>query len=186
MEPNIPSPVCRKDGVEIHAAVPKDITEAFSVIAVRENGAWLLVRHSARKTWELPGGHREPDETPLEAACRELYEETGALGSVCAPAAAIASHRADRRAGVHCFWRRPSRAALCPKAKSRKYVPLPHCPARSPTRRYSPYSTLVRRNTCAAARWKTHLSSARPYGRGNARERCSLSSRRGDCRRGAA
>ena len=57
MEPNIPSPVCRKDGVEIHAAVPKDITEAFSVIAVRENGAWLLVRHSARKTWELPGGH---------------------------------------------------------------------------------------------------------------------------------
>ena len=79
MEPNIPSPVCRKDGVEIHAAVPKDITEAFSVIAVRENGAWLLVRHSAQKTWELPGGHREPDETPLEAACRELYEETGAL-----------------------------------------------------------------------------------------------------------
>ena len=67
MEPNIPSPVCRKDGVEIHAAVPKDITEAFSVIAVRENGAWLLVRHSARKTWELPGGRRE------------LYEETGAL-----------------------------------------------------------------------------------------------------------
>ena len=40
MEPNIPSPVCRKDGVEIHAAVPKDITEAFSVIAVRENGFW--------------------------------------------------------------------------------------------------------------------------------------------------
>ena len=79
MEPNIPSPVCRKDSVEIHAAVPKDITEAFSVIAVRENGAWLLVRHSARNTWELPGGHREPDETPLEAACRELYEETGAL-----------------------------------------------------------------------------------------------------------
>lgn len=54
MEPNIPSPVCRKDGVEIHAAVPKDITEAFSVIAVRENGAWLLVRHSARKTWSSP------------------------------------------------------------------------------------------------------------------------------------
>ena len=42
MEPNIPSPVCRKDGVEIHAAVPKDITEAFSVIAVRETapGFW--------------------------------------------------------------------------------------------------------------------------------------------------
>ena len=136
MEPNIPSPVCRKDGVEIHAAVPKDITEAFSVIAVRENGAWLLVRHSARKTWELPGGHREPDETPLEAACRELYEETGAL-RFCAPAAAIASHRADRRAGVHCFWRRPSRAALCPKAKSRKYV----CLCRTAQRAHLPDDT---------------------------------------------
>lgn len=54
MEPNIPSPVCRKDGVEIHAAVPNDITEAFSVIAVRENGAWLLVRHSARKPGSSP------------------------------------------------------------------------------------------------------------------------------------
>ena len=78
MEPNTPSPVCRKDGVEIRAAVPEGIAEAFSVIALRENGSWLLVRHSARKTWELPGGHREPGETPLEAACRELYEETGA------------------------------------------------------------------------------------------------------------
>ena len=45
MEPNIPSPVCRKDGVEIHAAVPKDITEAFSVIAVRENGVLLFKKN---------------------------------------------------------------------------------------------------------------------------------------------
>lgn len=65
MEPNIPSPVCRKDGVEIHAAVPKDITEAFSVIAVRENGAWLLVRHSAQKAGSSPADTGEPDETPL-------------------------------------------------------------------------------------------------------------------------
>ena len=29
-------------------------------------------------TWEIPGGHIEPGESPEEAARRELFEETGA------------------------------------------------------------------------------------------------------------
>ena len=49
----------------------------FAVIAVRCHGQWLLCRHKQRQTWEMPGGHREPCETPLETAKRELYEETG-------------------------------------------------------------------------------------------------------------
>ena len=79
MEPNIPSPVCRKDGVEIHAAVPNDITEAFPSLRYGKTAPGFWCATAREKTWELPGGHREPDETPLEAACRELYEETGAL-----------------------------------------------------------------------------------------------------------
>jgi 8-oxo-dGTP diphosphatase len=43
------------------------------------NGKWLWVRNKARDTWELPGGHIEPGETPDEAATRELFEETGAI-----------------------------------------------------------------------------------------------------------
>lgn len=39
----------------------------------------MLSRHKARTTWETQGGHVEPGETPLEAAKRELYEESGAL-----------------------------------------------------------------------------------------------------------
>ena len=39
----------------------------------------MLSRHRQRATWETQGGHVEPGETPLQAAERELYEESGAL-----------------------------------------------------------------------------------------------------------
>ena len=39
----------------------------------------MLSRHRTRTTWETQGGHVEPGETPLEAAKRELYEESGAI-----------------------------------------------------------------------------------------------------------
>lgn len=32
-----------------------------------------------RKTWETQGGHIEKNETPLEAAKRELFEESGLM-----------------------------------------------------------------------------------------------------------
>lgn len=37
----------------------------------------LLVKHSDYDKWLQPGGHIELDETPEEAAIREVYEETG-------------------------------------------------------------------------------------------------------------
>ncbi|MCL2378086.1 MAG: NUDIX domain-containing protein [Defluviitaleaceae bacterium] len=43
------------------------------------NGKWLLSKHKERSTWETQGGHIETGETPLNAAKRELYEESGAI-----------------------------------------------------------------------------------------------------------
>ena len=37
----------------------------------------LLSRHKERDTWETQGGHIEDGETPMQAAKRELYEESG-------------------------------------------------------------------------------------------------------------
>ncbi|HZO83148.1 MAG TPA: NUDIX hydrolase [Candidatus Binataceae bacterium] len=36
-----------------------------------------LVRPAGRRTWVLPKGHLEPGESPLDAARREVREETG-------------------------------------------------------------------------------------------------------------
>jgi len=51
----------------------------YVVMVSRYQGEFLLSRHKLRDTWELQGGHIEEGETPLIAAKRELYEESGAL-----------------------------------------------------------------------------------------------------------
>ncbi|MCL2703047.1 MAG: NUDIX domain-containing protein [Defluviitaleaceae bacterium] len=50
----------------------------FVVIFARFGGKWVLCRHRERDTYEIPGGRIEQSEPPMEAAKRELYEETGA------------------------------------------------------------------------------------------------------------
>lgn len=50
----------------------------YVVIIARYHGKWVLCKHKERDTWETAGGHIEEGESPLEAAIRELHEETGA------------------------------------------------------------------------------------------------------------
>lgn len=42
-------------------------------------GMIMLSKHNFRLTWETQGGHIEEGETPLCAAKRELFEESGAV-----------------------------------------------------------------------------------------------------------
>lgn len=57
----------------------------FAVIVSKYNDKWVFCKHKERDTYEIPGGHREKDETIEMAAKRELYEETGALNYTMKP-----------------------------------------------------------------------------------------------------
>ncbi|MBM7839261.1 8-oxo-dGTP diphosphatase [Alkalihalobacillus xiaoxiensis] len=52
-----------------------------SMVILQVNKQVLLCYNTLRKQWELPAGKREANETPLDCAIRELYEETGQRSS---------------------------------------------------------------------------------------------------------
>ena len=48
--------------------------------SAEEDGCWIMVKNRSRG-WELPGGRLNKGDAPEEAALRELFEETGVLGT---------------------------------------------------------------------------------------------------------
>src|SRR5579862_4406793 len=68
------------DGFEIKRAIVQHPGSAV-VMPVDERNRVLLVRQyrlpAGKYLWELPAGRVDPGETPLQAARRELAEETG-------------------------------------------------------------------------------------------------------------
>src|SRR5215831_10322097 len=70
----------RKSGFEIRRSVVRHVGSAV-MMAVDEKKRVLLVRQyrlpAEKNLWELPAGRLDPGEKPLQAAKRELAEETG-------------------------------------------------------------------------------------------------------------
>ena len=52
-------------------------TRGVMCLVLNEAGEVLLVKNSYRKLWSLPGGWVEPGESFIDAAAREVAEETG-------------------------------------------------------------------------------------------------------------
>ena len=68
----------------------EDAQLEFAVIAFMYKDKWVYCKHRERTTWEVPGGHREQGESIVEAAKRELREETGAVEFNLTPICAYA------------------------------------------------------------------------------------------------
>ncbi|PPK70271.1 NUDIX hydrolase [Actinokineospora auranticolor] len=64
--------------IALHApAEPVDANIPWALVVVATPAGVLLIYNGKRAQWELPGGTREPGETPHQNATRELREETG-------------------------------------------------------------------------------------------------------------
>ena len=69
----------------------------FVVVVVFDHDRLVLCRHKDGSSWETPGGHIEPGESPETAARRELLEEAGIVASELI---AIADYDVDGIAGT--------------------------------------------------------------------------------------
>lgn len=68
------------NGYGVDLSFKKDafhFTPTHVLVLAKQQGRWLLTKHPKRG-YEFPGGKQEAGETLVEAAKREVYEETGA------------------------------------------------------------------------------------------------------------
>jgi 8-oxo-dGTP pyrophosphatase MutT (NUDIX family) len=54
-----------------------NIQKAAGWILLAPDNKILLLKNACRKDWGLPKGHLEEGESEKDAACREMFEETG-------------------------------------------------------------------------------------------------------------
>jgi mutator protein MutT len=70
-----------QETARIGVVPPKKVRGAIAVIFHPETGKLLICRRKADTVlggyWEFPGGKIHPNETPVECALREVWEETG-------------------------------------------------------------------------------------------------------------
>ena len=100
----------------------------FVVVCSRLNGQWLLSRHRQRDTFETQGGHIEPGETPLDAARRELYEESGVSDAEIIPACDYRGWVDDMHSNCVVFFAKICHTGTLPESEMQETVLFPELP----------------------------------------------------------
>ncbi len=99
--------VRQPSGVEIPDYWVLEYPEWINVIAITTSGLFVIerqYRHAiARTDYEIPAGCVEPSESPLEAAKRELLEETGYAGGEWTSLMCVSPNGTSMTNFTHCF-----------------------------------------------------------------------------------
>ena len=114
------------EGVEVAPYYVLDYSDWIHVVALTPEGRIVLTRQYRQGvrafSVELPGGNMQDGETPVEAAARELAEETGYAGE---PGQMIATNwvnAASHRNSVHTILIRGARKTQAPRADPAEIV----------------------------------------------------------------
>ena len=78
------NPIVNERGERLIAVRDRDVSTddvCVSIVLARHKKGVVLVRNNHRSIWELPGGYVDPGETASDCALRELFEESGLVGS---------------------------------------------------------------------------------------------------------
>lgn len=104
-------------------------TYKFVVVLSLYKGNYLLSRHQKRSTWETQGGHIEEGESPIKAAERELYEESGATDFNIIPAFDYWAGTAESGANGMVFIAEIKELAELPQSEMAETHPFSELPA---------------------------------------------------------
>ena len=108
----------RRSALQCRVAPLGEMGDYVVVVVVSEfRGKLMLSRHRDRDTWETQGGHIEPGETPLEAARRELYEESGATEFEILPVCDYLGYNAAGQAAGQVFYAKIARMGPMPESE---------------------------------------------------------------------
>lgn len=101
----------------------------YVVVLSEYQGKILLSRHKKRTTWETQGGKIEPGETPLMAAKRELYEESGAVDFEIEPLCDYWAGEVQTKeeGNGRVFLAKVKSCQPCRKVRWQRYAPLTNC-----------------------------------------------------------
>lgn len=83
--PSSPPPSARSGGPGRRPGYRVERSAGGVVVRVRAGGVHILLIRDPYGKWGLPKGHLEPDESPEDAAVREVREETGLEEVVLGP-----------------------------------------------------------------------------------------------------